>query len=59
MYYLAYCLLKTLLLMFDALSPSILSIDVFAPFLPILPCLRPTTDCPFSAKVSTEVVRKN
>ena len=45
--------------MFDALSPSILSIDVFAPFLPILPCLRPTTDCHFSAKVSTKVVRKN
>jgi hypothetical protein len=32
MYYLAYCLLKTLLLMFDALSPSILNIDVFCPF---------------------------
>ena len=59
MYYLAYCLLKTLLLMFDALSPSILSIDVFAPFLPILPCMRPTSDCHFSAKVSTKVVRKN
>ena len=32
MFYLAYCLLKTLLLMFDALSPSILNIGCFLPF---------------------------